>query len=361
MPDSAKPRPDARASATHERAATRSRLVGVHALLLMFAVLVVWAAVGRDPRGVASASAFDVAASTPEPADVEANPIPAVTTKSATPIHRPHLAAAPLPRTPPTASFTRPAPVESDSSDSPTVTAPETERPREIKAAPVAATGPSAETDSMIALPRPGEAWPPAMPTDPSDAPFYHVGGLYGTPGAARIVYLIDASGSLIDTLPFIQKQLQQTLGELRPEQSFAVVFFAGNRVLEAPPVGMKSATHRAVQITSQWIDPASGRVIASGRPHPDAAIRRAMAYQPDAVILLSDGLTGAGDGAMAERAQLLSLIDTANTSGVVFHTLQVSRPDPLAGPTQRGTLEMIALQSGGVHRYIGEDDLLPR
>lgn len=348
MPHATPSSPDASEPAANKPTISRSRMVGAHVLLLTFAVLVVWAAVGRDPRGVASAAAFDVSSAT------EPTSEPAVSIANATPKvepAEPHISAAPLPRAQPTASFTRPEPVAS------TPAARVAQRPNQINVTSARTPDP----EPMIAVPRPGEAWPPVMPSDPSEAPFYHFGGLYGTPGAARIVYLIDASGSLIDTLPFIQKQLQQTLGELRPEQSYAVLFFAGNRVLEAPPVGMKSATGRAVQVTSQWIDPASGKVIASGRPHPDAAIRRALAYQPDAVILLSDGLTGRGDRAIAERARLLTLVDTANTAGVVFHTLQVRRPDPLSGPTQRGTLEMIALQSGGVHRYIGEDDLLPQ
>lgn len=312
---------------------SRSLMVGAHLVLLSLAVIVVWAATGRGSGTLADASVATALSSEPTPINETI-----ADASSASLIPTPHAVAAPLPVTQTQAQFTQPATPAAMSQASP----------------PVPAFNP------MVALPEPGAAFPPVMPADPRDDPHYNFGGLYGTPGATRLVYLIDASGSLIDTLPFILGELQRALSELRPEQSFAVLFFSGENVTEAPPYGMKRATTQAVRHTSQWVDPGSGRIIASGRPHADAAIRRALAYQPDAIILLSDGLTDGGERALATRARLLSLIGTANTADVIFHTLQVRRPDPLSTPTRLGTLELIALQSGGVHRYLGEDDLLP-
>lgn len=312
---------------------SRSLMVGAHLVLLGLAVIVVWAATGHGSGTLADAS---VATALPsESARLNESIVEA---SSALPIQTPHTVATPLPVMQTEAQFTRPA------------TPPAMSR----------AIPPVEPFDPMVAIPEPGAVFPPVMPADPRDDPYYNIGGLYGTPGASRLVYLIDASGSLVDTFPFILGELQRALSELRPEQSFAVLFFSGENVTEAPPYGMKRATTQAVRHTSQWVDPGSGRIIASGRPNADAAIRRALAYQPDAIILLSDGLTDGGDRAMATRARLLSLIGTANTGDVIFHTLQVRRPDPLSTPTRLGTLELIALQSGGVHRYLGEEDLLP-
>ncbi|MEM9883632.1 MAG: hypothetical protein AAF800_12020, partial [Planctomycetota bacterium] len=214
---------------------------------------------------------------------------------------------------------------------------------------------------AMAGIPKAGTSWPPELPAaDPYDTPYRDHGGVYGTPGAERIVYLVDASGSLIDTLPFVLEELQRSLRTLRPDQSYAVILFSGGGVAEAPPLGMSRAGDAAIRHTTQWLDPAAGRVIASGPPDPEPALRRALAYRPDAVVLLSDGLVPAGPRALADRARLLSMIDLADTTGVTFHTLQLRTPDPLAGPNRRGTLETLALQSGGVHRYISEADLLP-
>lgn len=311
-------------------------MVGAHIVLLGLAVVVVWAATGRG-----SGTLVDASVATALPSEPGFTTDQTADASHASIIQTPHTAATPLPTIRTEAQFTRPA--------TPAASA------AVIQAAP-----PAEPFRPMVSIPEPGAAFPPVMPADPRDDPYYSIGGLYGTPGATRVVYLLDASGSLVDTFPFILDELQRALSELRPEQSFAVLFFSGNNVTEAPPYGMKRATTQAVRHTSQWVDPGSGRIIASGRPNADAAIRRALAYQPDAIILLSDGLTDGGDRAMATRARLLSLIGTANTNDVVFHTLQVRRPDPLSSPTRLGTLELIALQSGGVHRYLGEDDLLP-
>jgi len=323
-------------------------IVSVHAALLVLTIFAVWATTGRDPGALADASAVTspgavAAASIQNQAPRFDLPAPAPATVVA-----PHVAAAPAPAMRPTASFDRPA-------NGSTSAAVATEPP-----VPAATPTNAQAFAPMVAIPEPGAAFPPVMPAVPEDDPHYAFGGLYGTPGATRLVYLVDASGSLIDTFPFILNELQKSLSQLKAEQSFAVLFFSGDRVIEAPPYGMKRATTQAVRQTSQWIDPGSGRLIASGPANAKAGIRRALAYQPDAIILLSDGLTGGGDSAMGKRARLLSLIGTANTQDVVFHTLQVRQPDPLSTPTRLGTLELIALQSGGVHRYLGEDDLLP-
>ena len=183
-------------------------------------------------------------------------------------------------------------------------------------------------------------------------------GRLYGAPGGSRTVYLIDASGSQVDTLPFVQQAMQKALRSLKPEQSYTVIFFNGQGVTEAAPAGMTVATTAAVTQTDRFIDPQAGEILAAGRPDARAAIRRALAYQPDTVVLLSDGLTGRRNP-LGDRASLLSLIDTANVSGARFHTIQVRQADPLASSQRRGTLELIASRTGGVYRFV-PDEALP-
>ncbi|MEO1236356.1 MAG: hypothetical protein AAFX76_06155 [Planctomycetota bacterium] len=330
------------------------RTAGIHLLLLAAVGLLVWSTVGGDPRGTASASitgrtagSAAPASSTPQVPDAEALP---------------SADSSPLPTTfarlaPPTAEITVEAPLE------PAAPAAVPLSPPSAPAAVLSGGGGGGEP--MLAIPAPGEAWPRTLPPDPAHA---DAGRLYGLPGATRVVYLIDASGSLIDTFPFVVAELQNALRQLGGDQAYAVMFFAGDRVVEAPPLGLTRATAAAVNTTTRWIDPSSGHVIPSGRPTADAALRRALAYSPDAVVLVSDGMTtpgtlGApgtpGPAALAQRARLLSLIDTANTADVVFHTAQLRRPDPFASPTRRGTLEMIALMTGGTHRYISEADML--
>ncbi|MEM8739487.1 MAG: hypothetical protein AAGG38_13570 [Planctomycetota bacterium] len=336
---------------------TRARTAAMHLLLLAAAGLVVWTMIGSEPQQSASASVTGKAAAglggaTTAGLGTAAATRPGAETlpdkAGAEAIDWPITRASPIPRaTTRVTEDTAPAAL-------PVATAAAVEEAAEAEEAPQSA--PSAAP--MLAIPEAGGVWPRELPAA-AESRHAAFGRVYGLPGATRVVYLIDASGSLIDTMPFVLAELQRALTGLRPEQSYAVIFFAGDRVLEAPPLGMTRATGGAVTQTVQWIDPASGRVIASGPPTVDAAMRRALAYAPDAVVLLSDGLIPAGDRADARRARLTTLIDTANTTGVVFHTAQLRRPDPMAGPTRRGTLEMIAALSGGTHRYISEADMI--
>ncbi len=227
---------------------------------------------------------------------------------------------------------------------------------------PLARTSPPATKlgeDALLALPQEeGGNWPRTMESATRDlSPHLAYGRLYGAPGGSRIVYLIDVSGSQVDTLPFVQQALQQAIRSLTPEQSYAVMFFSDDTVVEAPPAGMKYATTRAIVETNRFIDPQSGEIVATGPPSPEGAIRRAMAYQPDTVVLLSDGITGRRHP-LADRARVLALIDAANMGHAVFHTIQVRDADPLANAQRRGTLEMIAARTGGVYRFVADDDL---
>ena len=137
-----------------------------------------------------------------------------------------------------------------------------------------------------------------------------------------------------------------------------ALVVGAAVGFLVQVPKAMTAATTAAVTQTDRFIDPQSGQVRAVGQPDARAAIRRALAYQPDTVVLLSDGLTGRRNP-LGDRAALLSLIDTANVSGARFHTIQVRQADPLASSQRRGTLELIASRTGGVYRFV-PDEALP-
>lgn len=231
-----------------------------------------------------------------------------------------------------------------------TATNPLLRRSRPVPPEVLAAAAEAAADDTDV-LALPGRLAPGEL------SPHLAYGRLYGAPGGSRVVYLIDASGSQVDTLPFVQQAVQQALRTLRPDQSFTVIFFNGKSVTEAAPVGMKAATTAAVTETDRFIDPQAGRIVAAGRPDARGAIRRALAYQPDTVVLLSDGLTGRRDP-LGDRAGLLALIDTANVSGARFHTIQVRQPDPLATPQRRGTLELIASRTGGVHRFVPDAEL---
>lgn len=174
---------------------------------------------------------------------------------------------------------------------------------------------------------------------------------------ARRIAFVIDASGSLLDTLPFVLQELQKTVDSLHPRQEFTVLFYQGDTIIEAPPAGLKQAIASHKQQLAHWLDPQKRNIFAGGASDPVPAIKRALSYQPQLIFLLSDNIT-AGDLYQIDQRRLLDEITAANTSGTRINTLQFLYADARTGPEQKETLELIAEQSGGVYRFIGSNEL---
>ena len=182
----------------------------------------------------------------------------------------------------------------------------------------------------------------------------------FGTGGnAERVVYLIDASGSLIDSMPLVMMELKRSIMALTPEHKFTVIFFQGSEPKEVG-VGIKGLKHATDENKKQicaWIDTDTGNVIPGGLSNPDKALRLALSYRPELIYVLSDNITGQGRYEVDQR-QLLREIALANRSNTKINAIQYLRPDPLTRQGMTGTMEMIAKQSGGLFRYVGGREL---
>jgi len=179
---------------------------------------------------------------------------------------------------------------------------------------------------------------------------FYRVKG-----NARKIIYVVDASGSLIDTLPFVIKELHRSLLALSDKQQYTVIFFQAGQPIEVPPRGWKEADAANKEATAKWIDLKAGNVVPRGITDPAAAIRLAMRYKPELMFILSDNITGRGIYEV-DREELLKFLNGANADReTVINTIQFGNPDPLH------TLRDIATQHGGVHRPVTEAQLLGR
>ncbi len=173
-----------------------------------------------------------------------------------------------------------------------------------------------------------------------------------------RVVYLIDASGSLIDTFPLITRELKRSIAALPSGCLYTVLFFQSGQILEARPLGLKEASPLTRLETMRWID----EVRPAGRSKPAAAIERALSYRPDHVFLLSHNITGGGQSpseARLEQQRILEVVKQTSR-GTKVHTLQFLYDDPLSPhPGIRGTLELIAEQTGGEYRFVTESDVI--
>ncbi len=167
---------------------------------------------------------------------------------------------------------------------------------------------------------------------------------------AKRIVYVIDASGSMIRWLPIVVQELMRSLQGLTSEQSFSVIFFQHNQALVAPPGDrLLPASEAETRRVKAWIDE---NIVAVGESNPIEAITRALSFKPDAVFILSQNITG-GRNFEVDQRDLLAMLDQLNPLDPVtdqrpciINCIQFLDPDPL------DTLRKIADIHGGPKGY---------
>lgn len=213
-------------------------------------------------------------------------------------------------------------------------------------------------TRGALGTPLGGGAGPPS--TAPRMAPPATFAGLQAS-NAQTIAYVVDASGSLIGTLPVVRRELEQSLRKLTPTQRFAVCFFQRNTALEPPSEGRAAgrlvpATTAAVDAVMTWAE----GIRPGGRSNPLAALERALALEPDVIFLLSADITGSGEFEIG-RDELLRTLDRLNPIDPAtgrrptrIQCVQFLDADPL------DTLRTIAERHGGAegYRFLSRDAL---
>lgn len=172
--------------------------------------------------------------------------------------------------------------------------------------------------------------------------------GLTST-NAQRIVYVIDASGSMMRSRSFLLDELERSVAGLVPEQSFAVVFFQDDRAVVVPPRGrLHPATESEKRRVHDWID---REVRPEGGSNPLQALAYALRLKPDAIFLLSENITGSGRFEI-DKQRLLDQLERLNPAGadgrrpVQINCVQFLDEDPL------DTLREIARLHGGKNGY---------
>jgi hypothetical protein len=167
---------------------------------------------------------------------------------------------------------------------------------------------------------------------------------------ARKIVYAIDASGSMISSFQIVIDELSRSLANLSPQQSFAVIFFQETRAIETPPAGrFVPATAEERSRVLKWIN---ANVVPAGGTNPLVAIEKALAIKPDVVFLLSQDITGYGQFEV-DQQDLLSLLDKLNPRDsetgrrkTQINCIQFLDADPL------DTMPAIAREHGGPNGY---------
>ena len=99
------------------------------------------------------------------------------------------------------------------------------------------------------------------------------------------------------------------------------------------------------------------------GSANVKTALTRALSYEPQLVILLSDNLTGGGQGATQHELmqdELMELIHKHNKSKppARINTIQFLYEDPLVRAGLKGTLRRIADETGGTFTFVTQQQL---
>lgn len=257
---------------------------------------------------------------------------------------------------------------------------PRIEQPAEIVARPVEAEPPApmAPEPAPAPAPRPAAAVEPgpsaAVETPPEPAPATFAGMIGAR--ASRIVYVVDASGPMTSSLPFVLAELDQSVSRLNASQSFQVMVFrdpprarAGRPPAPALQVfedgsgagSLAAATPAVKRRLRTWL----AGIQPSGRSDPREALVAALALKPDLVFLLTRSIRRSGpDASWAGGTSFLDTLNELNpvdpSTGrrpVVIKAIQFIDDDPT------GLLRSIAAAHGdgeGSYRVMRLEEMPP-
>lgn len=228
--------------------------------------------------------------------------------------------------------------------------------------APVPAPTPTpmeAELELDLALPGLGEpvaAEAPSFELTVDDAAEFDT-NFFGSGGnAKKVVFIVEADGSIISDYPQIVDELAKSLRDLSEKQEFSVIVFDGEGVKEVPRPGLKRATADAKAKSIQWLRPESGNVETRKTGDPIGALQRAFRLRPELIFLLSQNLYNPGRGKYeVERGEIIDAVTKGAKGNVVINTIQFNDTadragtiDPETGEQRPTLLEEIAKITGG-------------
>jgi hypothetical protein len=158
--------------------------------------------------------------------------------------------------------------------------------------------------------------------------------------GVQRIVYVVDKSGSMVETFTFVRQELRRSISELRRSQKFHVIFFSSGDPLENPPRRLVSAiTAQKEQFFSFLMN-----VTPGGSTDPEPAMGKALSLEPDVVYFLTDG---------EFNPSLLARLNEWNKDRRTrIFTIAFFGSDGAA------LLERIAREHGGEYKFVSEYDV---
>lgn len=183
-------------------------------------------------------------------------------------------------------------------------------------------------------------------------------GGAVGPPAsffgvrsnATRIVYVCDASGTMIPLFRTLVTKLEESINALKPPQAFGVIFFSDDARSLSPKLLLANPNNK--QGAKKYID----QQVAGSSTEPAAAIRLAFGMQPQLIYVLTDGF----DMSRTSPDDLVKLFAQLNRDRKAkVNTIRIrSRDEGDEAADLKRILQSISQQSGGIYTEVLRDDL---
>lgn len=195
-----------------------------------------------------------------------------------------------------------------------------------------------------------------SKPGTGTGAPFGVPGGGLAPPArfvgissnARRIVFVCDASGTMMSVFDDLKAELRRSVDRLSPVQAFNVIFFRDDQAMSLSRNELLMATPANKISAFDWIS----KSVSAGSTNPLPAIRMAFAQQPELIYVLTDGFDNVDN-----FDQVINEFRRLNPSRrVKVNTILVrsSDDDQLAK-----VLQTIATDSGGIFKAVDRDSRL--
>ncbi len=166
-----------------------------------------------------------------------------------------------------------------------------------------------------------------------------------------HIVYVIDRSGSMMDSFELVKREIASSVGQLKAVQDFHVILFSDGPAKEVDTRRLVSATEKAKLAAVSFLK--GKRALQQTDPIP--ALQRAFAvlkmadrkYPGKLIYLLTDGVFP------NNRAVLREIQKLNRQKEVHINTLLYGMRPPVAAKVMR----TIAKENGGQYRYVSGDE----
>ena len=175
--------------------------------------------------------------------------------------------------------------------------------------------------------------------------------GRPATTTARNLVFVIDKSGSMIDTFDIVRMELLKKIGYLTTEHRFCVVFFSDGRLLETPPGGLVRASDDNKLAAAAFL----ADIRPAGQTDAVPALERAFGVLAQADARRGNQIYLLTDGVFPDNQKVLDLIARRNRrKEVMINTYLFGYRSPLA----MEVLQKIARDSGSQFRYVDPADV---